>query len=264
MAPQHQIHDRRDRADAFGAVAEDYDRYRPGYPAALIDDLVALRPSTVLDVGCGTGKAARLLAGRGLSVLGVEPDPRMAAVARERGVPVEVAAFETWDERARRFDLITCGQAWHWIDPAAGAPKANRLLTARGTLALFWNYDSVDGPARAAMDAVYDRYAPHLRSTTRNDQRRDDLGPFVADLKSYGGFADVSTRTYRWERVEPVADLVARVGTHSDHLLLGATRLAELRDALVNALTALGATVRSTGATYTILARAGDKAPWQA
>ncbi|HEU5267372.1 MAG TPA: hypothetical protein VFU35_11765, partial [Jatrophihabitans sp.] len=83
-------------------------------------------------------------------------------------------------------------------------------------------------------------------------------------LRSYGGFADVSTRTYAWERVEPAADLVARIGTHSDHLLLGATRLAELQGALVTALTALGPTVRSTGATYTILARTGDPATWQA
>jgi len=50
----------------------------------------------VLDVGCGTGKAAVALARCGLSVLGVDPDERMADIARDRGIAVEIAAFETW------------------------------------------------------------------------------------------------------------------------------------------------------------------------
>ena len=38
------------------------------------------------DVGCGTGLAARLVAERGVKVLGVEPDERMAHVARRHGI----------------------------------------------------------------------------------------------------------------------------------------------------------------------------------
>jgi SAM-dependent methyltransferase len=209
----------------------------------------------VLDVGCGTGKAARLLAARGPSVLGLEPDARMAEVARRHGLQVEVAAFEDWDERGRRFDLITCAQAWHWVDPARAAPKAARLLLPGGALALFWNYGALDDDAQATVDAVYAEYAPQLRSAMAGNPRRDDLGEHIAALKSHGGFTDVTTRTYPWEWVDPVADAVARVGTHSDHLLLGAARLHELQDALTAALTQRGDTVRSIGATYTILAR---------
>lgn len=105
-------------------MARQYERYRPTYPDALLDDLATLRPARVLDVGCGTGKAAVGLAGRGLSVLGVELDLRMAVVACGHGVPVEVGAFETWDDAGRRFDLITCGAAWQWIDPELGMAKA--------------------------------------------------------------------------------------------------------------------------------------------
>src|SRR5581483_6684340 len=108
----------RDRAESFGSVARQYDRFRPSYPSELIDDLVALGPSDVLDVGCGTGKAGRLLADRGLDVLGVEIDPQMAEVARDHGLTVDVGSFEEWETAGRRFDLLVSGQAWHWVDPA--------------------------------------------------------------------------------------------------------------------------------------------------
>ena len=85
----------------------------------------------MLDVGCGTGKVARGLLARGLDVLGVELDPRMAALARAHGVEVEVAAFEDWDDRGRTFDLITFGDAWHWIDPAARLAQDRARAAAR-------------------------------------------------------------------------------------------------------------------------------------
>ncbi|MGH2834239.1 MAG: hypothetical protein ACRDK2_15825 [Solirubrobacteraceae bacterium] len=46
------------RAESFGTVAAQYDSYRSTYPGALFDDLAALAPAQVLDVGCDTGMAA--------------------------------------------------------------------------------------------------------------------------------------------------------------------------------------------------------------
>ena len=68
----------RTRAESFGAIAELYDRVRPSYPDALLDELLADEPQRVLDVGCGTGIVASLLQARGCDVLGVEIDERMA------------------------------------------------------------------------------------------------------------------------------------------------------------------------------------------
>src|SRR5215468_3569807 len=133
-------HRHRQVAESFGVDAERYDRARPGYPVALVERIVAASPGPdVLDVGCGTGIAGRQFQAAGCRVLGVDPDARMADLARRSGLDVEVATFETWDRAGREFDVVIAGQAWHWVDPVAGAAKAAQVLRPGGRLAVFWN-----------------------------------------------------------------------------------------------------------------------------
>ena len=60
----------------FSQQAASYQRARPGYPAALVDRLIAsagLPPGdAVADLGAGMGIFTRLLADRGFSVTAVE------------------------------------------------------------------------------------------------------------------------------------------------------------------------------------------------
>lgn len=85
-------------AESFGTNAEPYDRARPRYPEALIRRLVDARPGPdVLDVGRGTGIFARQLRAAGARVLGLDPDERMAQLARDSGLDVEVSTLEGWD-----------------------------------------------------------------------------------------------------------------------------------------------------------------------
>src|SRR5580698_9900018 len=106
-APAGEIHRNRQVAESFGADPERYDRTRPSYPDAMVARIVAASPGRdVLDVGCGTGTAARQFQAAGCTVLGVEPDERMAAFARRTGVTVEVATIEAWDPAGRIFDAV--------------------------------------------------------------------------------------------------------------------------------------------------------------
>ncbi|HTW99568.1 MAG TPA: class I SAM-dependent methyltransferase [Acidimicrobiales bacterium] len=133
-------HQARHVAESFGTDPERYDRARPRYPKDLVDRVVVASPGRrVLDVGVGTGIAARQFQAAGCTVLGVDPDERMAEVARSFGVEVEVAPFETWDPSGRVFDVVVAGQAWHWIEPLGGASKAAAVLRPGGRLALIWN-----------------------------------------------------------------------------------------------------------------------------
>ena len=107
----------------------------------------------------------------------------MAAVARARGLVVEVASFETWDSRGRLFDLITCGHAWQWIDPVVGGPKAASLLRPGGAIVLFWNFHVLHDSLLMDVRGAYQALAPELsvlgeiQADSRTQIPSEELGP---------------------------------------------------------------------------------------
>lgn len=245
------MHADRDRAESFGAVAEQYERYRPAYPAELVADLLSGDPARVLDVGAGTGKASRQLVGPGRSLLCVEPDPAMAAVARSFGLDVEVSAFETWQPAGRAFDLVVCAQAWHWVDPEVGAPKVASVLSPEGLFACFWN-EALPHPLHDAVAEVQRRIAPEHEFGVVDVGSSED--PYADGLRSAGVFSDVVLKRYAWEDTLTAADWLGRLATRSDYLRLPAgTRVALLAE--VEAVVASFAPLRLPFGTYAIFAR---------
>jgi SAM-dependent methyltransferase len=223
----------RARAESFGTVARLYDRARPTYPAELVDALLSDGARRVLDVGCGTGIAGALFAARGCEVTGVEVDARMAAVARTKGLEVEVASFEDWDDRGRRFELLISAQAWHWIEPRAGVAKAAAVLSAGGRIACFWNLGDPPAHVRERLDPVYHRLGPKLASLSvvlGNSRRRGEDTAVALDQS--GLFEPADIRRFDWSRTYTTDEWLQLITTHSDHQALGEARLRALRDAV--------------------------------
>lgn len=161
VSPDPGAYKHRQVAESFGTDAQRYDRARPDYPGALVQRIVAASPGLdFLDVGCGTGIAARQFQAAGCRVLGVEPDARMAGLARRGGLEVEVARIEDWDPAGREFDAVIAGQAWYWVDPVAGAVKAGQALRPGGRLAVFWNVFQPPPDVGEAFAAVYRQVLP--------------------------------------------------------------------------------------------------------
>jgi SAM-dependent methyltransferase len=203
---------RREQRLVFGEVAELYDRHRPAYPDAVVDDPVELAGletgSLVLEVGAGTGKATAMFAARRLRVLAVEPSAEMAAVARwvcagYSDVRIERSDFERWDSAGRTFALVFAAQAWHWVDPVVGFAKAADVLRAGGELAAFWNRPVwAQAPLREVVLDAYQRAAPELLGESDpihpGGSPPNDAVQWRAGVAAAEELVDAETRDYEW------------------------------------------------------------------
>lgn len=191
-------------ARSFGAAVDAYDRGRPGYPDTVADALVPVGAGMVVDVGAGTGKFTRTLLGRGAEVVAVEPDAAM----RERLVETlpDVRALDGTGEAIplpdASADVVTFAQAWHWVDPAAGATEVARVLRPGGVLGLVWNVRDETLPWAARLGEVVKRpeslvmdyglpmvgepfdEGTYERIAWVHEQRREDLLAMIAS-RSY-------------------------------------------------------------------------------
>ncbi|MFB9966550.1 class I SAM-dependent methyltransferase [Sinosporangium siamense] len=191
-------HRHRQMAESFGVDPERYDRSRPRYPDAMVRAVAEAPGLDVLDVGVGTGIAARQFRAAGCRVLGVDVDARMADLARRGGIEVEVAAFETWDPAGRTFDTVVSAQTWHWIDPVAGAAKAAEVLRPGGRLAVFWNTFRPPPGLAEAFAAVYRRVMPG--SPAPDADGYEPLHAKAADgMRQTGVFGEPELWRYEWE-----------------------------------------------------------------
>jgi SAM-dependent methyltransferase len=256
----------------FGDVAELYDRHRPTYPGALIDDLIADGDAGIragrraLEVGAGTGKATELFAARGVAVLAIEPSPGMAEIARRKfaataDVTIVQSDFERWDPAGERFGLVYSAQAWHWIDPEVRYQRARQALAPGGLLAAFWNRPAW-GPSdlRDALLTVYAELAPELSTdgsmhpaASRSDSEDEE---WAGELATATGFADPHCRTYGWDQLSTAPAYVGTLATLSEYRLLDPDRRERILAAVRDEIDAHGGTVTMAMATLLCTARA--------
>jgi SAM-dependent methyltransferase len=252
--PRGPSHEQRRVAESFGSDAGRYDRARPSYPAALVERIIAGSPRSaapaILDVGCGTGISSRLFQAAGCQVLGIDPDARMAELARKSGLDVEVAKFEEWDAAGRPFDAVVAAQAWHWVDPVAGAAKAAAVLRPGGRLAVFWNAFLPPADLRAAFGEVYRRALPdspvgRFWARPAVEAYLVGCGKAAEAMRQAGGFGEPETWRFDWSRPYTADEWLDVVPTFGGHSLLPADVQAEL-------LTGIGAAVDAAGGLFTM------------
>jgi SAM-dependent methyltransferase len=259
----------REQRLVFGEVAETYDRARPGYPPALVDDVISLARldagDRVLEVGCGTGKATVQFAARGLDMTCLEPSESMAAVARRNcerfpRVAIETGSFEEWRLERGAFRLLVSAQAWHWVSPEARLTKAYDTLAPGATLAVFWNtVEWRDAHMRAAVDDLYERLVPDLIARrpgfpgTRSTRQLS-----VQELDDSTLFESISSRQYPWSETYTTDSYLALLSTHSDHRMLSADAFQRLAEGLARLIDDSGGTLRVDYVTRLHVARRAD------
>lgn len=123
-------------------MASAYERFRPGYPDELVDEVLAYASGPIraaLEIGAGTGKATRVFASRGIVVTATDPDPSMLGELRKHvpaTVSVALAAFEDLP-LTRSYDLLFAAASLHWTAPEHRWTRAAALLNPDGVFASF-------------------------------------------------------------------------------------------------------------------------------
>lgn len=172
-----------DPTKRFSSRVENYAKYRPTYPHAVVDLLArecGLTPASIIaDLGSGTGLLAQLFLANGNRVLGIEPNQEM----REAGARLlaHEANFISVDGTAEAttlpaicVDFVTAGQAFHWFDVAATRKECRRILKPDGWVALMWNSRVTEAtPFLRAYEALLNKHSDDHARVNHQDNVTD-------------------------------------------------------------------------------------------
>ena len=202
----------------FSNRVEDYIKYRPHYPSAVLglleDECGLTRESVVADVGSGTGILSELFLSAGVRVYGVEPNREM----REAGERL-LAAYENFvsvDGRAEEttladasVDFVTAGQAFHWFEPAPARREFRRVLRDGGWAVLVWNDRRTGGaPLLAEYERLLLEYGTDYKEVSSKWAAEENI-------KTLFGAGEVRTKTFDNEQVLDFDGLKGRLASAS-------------------------------------------------
>jgi SAM-dependent methyltransferase len=171
----------------FSDRVDDYVKYRPGYPAAVLEalqDQCGLKRSCVIaDIGSGPGNFARLFVENGNQVFAVEPNPEMQSAGRQ--LLGSFPNYRSVDGRAEAtgllngsVDFVTAAQAFHWFDWPRAKTEFRRILRPRGWVVLIWNDRGSDSNTfLREYEALLCKYGTDYKDV-RHDNSYKDIGGF--------------------------------------------------------------------------------------
>ena len=218
-----------DRASSFGAIAEDYDRFRPGPPSDAVDWVLSRPCETAVDIGAGTGALTRALVSRVRNVIAVEPDPRMSAVLAARVAHADglIGTAEALPLRNASVDAVVGSSMWHWVDEARAASEAARVLRPGGILGLLWSGpDRSRGLLADLFTGQGQALAPRTGDNTARRHRHE------VHLPTDVPFATPETRILRWSMPMTPEQVVGLAGTYSGFIVLPEAERTRVRDQL--------------------------------
>jgi SAM-dependent methyltransferase len=199
-----------DRATIFGRTADEYARWRPGYPDDAVDWLVSAGAHVVADIGAGTGKLTQSLVARGLAVHAVEPDERMLTVLCRLNPQAQLhgGCAESLPLPDASMDAVLAADAWHWFPFEQTVSEVRRVLRQGGCLGLVWNVVTPAEPWEHELARTVD---PDYRP--QPDRVAPSAGPFPAE--------ETETATFPWVRQTTPDEWCAYLRTLSAFMLMG-------------------------------------------
>jgi SAM-dependent methyltransferase len=276
----------------FNEIAVEYDRNRPAYPDALVDQACEVAGigggDRVLEIGCGTGQLTRSLLARQLRVTALEPGDQLIGIAEQKledAGDVEFVHARLEDMRLPResYEAVFSASAIHWVDPDLGWRIVADVLAPGGTLALIQYFGlqeqrSVDD--QEALLAALRRQAPEVAATWPSyrdldstiagvQERRRNVADVWGWLGSYDIGRDYAADLFEDLQLATVPTLIERTAGELNDLLGTMSFWARLspdqRTALANENHALqerlGRPIRASTLAVLVTARRSAPAP---
>lgn len=182
----------------FSNRVENYLKYRPRYPAAIIPLLESecglTSESVIAEPGSGTGLLTELFLKNGNTVFGVEPNAEMRS-AGERAL-ANYSKFASVNATAeattlpdQSVDFVAAGQSFHWFDRVRTRAEFSRILKPSGWVALIWNgFLAEASPLMAAYQDLVLRHGTDYHEVRRELDHSDIESFFAPGVCKVGHF----------------------------------------------------------------------------
>lgn len=209
--------EKRESVERFSDRVENYVKYRPTYPAEVLElfraEMGLTERSVIADVGSGTGISSKPFLENGNVVYGVEPNAKMREAAEEylhafenfKSVNGTAEATALGDDSV---DFVIAAQAFHWFDPEGTRREFKRILKPGGWVALIWNERQLD---TTQFLKEYEKFLLEF-ANDYTKVRHDNID--AESLKSFFQ-ADFKTATFANAQVLEFAGLKGRVSSSS-------------------------------------------------
>lgn len=173
--------------ERFSGFADLYDANRPSPPAALgilLASFANVQRPAVVDLGSGTGLSSRWAARWAASVIGIEPNDEMRAIAESQpapGLEYRRGSAQHTGLASAEADVVLVVQAMHWMDPEPTFTEIGRVLKPAGVLAVIdADWPPVSGVAPA--ERAWARLHARIRVLEARLSRGESLAtPIAAD-----------------------------------------------------------------------------------
>ena len=218
----------------FDTVAEQYEKFRPGYADELYKAIFEYCPinadSSVVEVGIGAGQATLPVLKTGCRLTAVEPGERFSQLCREKfsdfaGFSVINEKFEDAALEENAFDMVFSASAFHWVPEEIGYKKVFAMLKSGGVFARFANHPYRDKGNAELSDKIDEQYRkyysvyhgkPHCPPA---EYTEDDAAQRAAFAENYG-FTDIQHHMFYRIRTFSAKEYVKLLGTYSDHIAI--------------------------------------------
>lgn len=218
----------------FDGRAKQYSKFRPSYPAPLLD---YLRETVgwdanykIADIGAGTGIFTSLLLEQGYEVVAVEPNNDMRNELQQQLQPYSTTVHDDKvsdeQEPGQRLSVsagsaeatglanasvqgIVCAQSFHWFDAELARAEFKRVLVSQGKVVLLWNQRDIEAsPFMEAYEALFMKYGEQYSKVKHKQISVENLTPF------YGG-KNPALASFRYEQSFDKDGLIGRIASSS-------------------------------------------------